>query len=659
MGSSRETVDEIRRRADIVTTISKYLNLRKQGKRYLGLCPFHGEKTPSFSVSPEKGLFYCFGCHQSGDVFTFVMEHEHVSFPEAVRRLGESVGVNVAPRSKAEQAREQRDQKLIEVNQIAREIFTKWLWRQDDDGAGRARGYLDRDRALPASVARESGLGYCGDSAKLLTAFNEREIPLDRIAEAGLLTDDRQRCLFEDRLVFPIVDLRQQVVGFGARALSDAQRAKYINTRETPMFRKSAQLYGVDRAQDTARKSRRLVLVEGYTDVIACRRAGVTDAVAALGTAFTTEHASVMHDLLGNDAKVVLALDGDAAGVRASRKAALALIRTTLKPLVALLPGGDDPDSIVRRGDGDTLRTAIDDARQAIEYFIERAFEGSELGVEERAAAATEIGPLIAALDSGLERDLYYNRLAASVGVSEAQLQRHLAESARDNRVTNNPRSPQPEPPMPSMPPPQTEPPYFDSPPTFSPYALQGEDPRRAAQPIVDSPSVEKKPVPRRAEIDWLRQLLLHPQLRAHLKELVESAPAGALSPATVSLWTEIGGSESEIVPLLRQHLPPRWAEELAGCAGLEVKREADDERSEAGEKKGADGAAETDAAAKKTLEDIAASIEETHIEQQQEEITRKIVQVGHSGADASELLRRKRALESRRRELKRRRGGR
>ncbi len=429
MSSLTDKIEAIRARADVLRVIGDHVQLKKQGRSFVGRCPFHSEKSPSFSVSPDKGLYYCFGCHASGDVFKFVEQVNGVDFLGAVRLLAKQFGVEVEPETPEQAKRRKLETGVADCNTYAHAFFKHALWSK---GGERARAYLE-ERGIPENQAHERGLGFGGEPGELLAYLERKNVKRELAAKAGLLNEAGDRCLFDERLMFPIVDQHGRIAGFGGRWMGatsgpdgERLRPKYVNTRESALFSKRTLLYGWDVAQPAIRRGKRVVITEGYTDVLACQRIGIEDAVAALGTAFTLEHAK----LCGRFAQdVVILLDSDAAGERASREAAETCISAGLKTLVAPLPAGDDPDSIVLKNGQATLELSVKNARPAVEHFIERAFADTTQSIEDKVRAAEGLWPLLKAMGQSLEKDLYLARLAEKVGVSAEQLEQRLIAS--------------------------------------------------------------------------------------------------------------------------------------------------------------------------------------------------------------------------------------
>ncbi|MCK5690885.1 DNA primase, partial [Myxococcota bacterium] len=417
MALTSAEIDQVRQRADIVDLIGDFVRLRRQGKRHVGLCPFHDEKTASFSVTGDKGFFYCFGCHKGGDAIQFVIEHQGLDFQSAVRFLATRFGVQLTPESPAAQKRKKEQNELEEINLAAWHYFAQALGAPP---AAAARAYL-QERKIPPDQARLWGIGFGGPPGGLLAYFKEKNIELSAVARAGMLNEDEDRSLFDGRLVIPIRNGARRIIGYGGRRLGDSSGPKYINSRESELYKKSRSLFGIEKAQDAMRRGQSAVIVEGYFDVMACYRAGVKGAVAAQGTAFTPEHAEALAKY--TKAATIL-LDGDAAGERASRKVAERLVSLGISAKVALLPKGEDPDSLLNREGPSALANIVGAARSAVEYFVDRAFDDEHLSIEEKVTQGIDLGSLILALSSGLERDLYTARIAEQVGVPVEGLQK-------------------------------------------------------------------------------------------------------------------------------------------------------------------------------------------------------------------------------------------
>ena len=377
-------LDELRNRLSIAEVIQRRVRLQKRGREFMGLCPFHNEKTPSFTVSEEKGFFHCFGCGAHGDVVGFVMRAEGLSFPEAVERLAEQAGLQVPKATPEDRQRAERQATLLGVMEAA----TLWFGKQLAAAGGRrARDYLDGRGLEEATIARFR-LGWAPDSRNGLRAALLKEgFPEALLLEAGLIIrpesggDAYDR--FRGRVMFPIADRRGRVIAFGGRILDDGQ-PKYLNSPETPLFHKGRVLYGLAQALKAAKDAGEVVVAEGYMDVIAMAQAGIAQAVAPLGTALTEEQ---MVELWRLAPEPILCFDGDAAGQRAAARAAeraLPLLKPGHSFRFALLPAGDDPDSLVRQGGAGALRQVLDAARPLADMLWEAETVGRSLDTPER-----------------------------------------------------------------------------------------------------------------------------------------------------------------------------------------------------------------------------------------------------------------------------------
>jgi DNA primase len=424
-----EDVAAVRDRAAIAEVIGEHVQLRNAGGGNLkGICPFHDEKSPSLSVSPSRNLFHCFGCGAGGDVIRFVERIEHLSFSEAVENLAARLGIQLryAEGGPAGNRPAGQRARLVEAHVLAAEFYAGQLATPD---AAAARSYLDQ-RGFDAAVAKRFGCGYAPSGWDSLTkyllgrGFSPAELTL-----AGLARESGRGSLidrFHRRLLWPIKDVQGDVVGFGARRIHDDDKieAKYLNTPETPLYKKSQLLYGMDVAKREIGKQHQAVIVEGYTDVMACHLAGVTTAVATCGTSFGAEHIGVIRRLLmDNDAftgQVVFTFDGDAAGMKAAERAFAEEQRFMSQTFVAIARDGKDPCEL-RQAGGDPAVRALIEARVPLVEFVLRTTVGRyDLNLAEGRVAALDRGvPLVAMIKDHALRDEYARRLAGLVGVDE------------------------------------------------------------------------------------------------------------------------------------------------------------------------------------------------------------------------------------------------
>lgn len=422
-------VEEVRERADIVEVIGEHVSLKRSGREFKALCPFHNEKTPSFYVVPGKGFYKCFGCGESGDVFGFLMDHLGLSFNEAVEKLASRFGVEI-PR---EESRPEDDalKPFREAVAFAADFYERML---RDDAVGRkARQYL-KDRGIPDEAADRFRLGYAPDEWRALrTAAHPHGFDDDVLETAGLIKRsekmpepyDRLR----DRLVFPITDVRGRVIGFGGRLMSgDAVGPKYLNSPETPLYHKGRELYGLHWAKGAIRREESALVVEGYMDYVSLAARDVENVVAALGTAMTPEQAQLVTRYAG---QILLLYDSDAAGLRATFRSGDEILRAGGHPMVVTLPPGEDPDSVARKGGREALAPFLDDAVDLLErkfhILEERGYFEDVEGI--RKALDGLLPTLRAAKDATL-RDIYVDRVAKRTGVRPETLQAEIQAAA-------------------------------------------------------------------------------------------------------------------------------------------------------------------------------------------------------------------------------------
>jgi DNA primase len=420
---AEEKIQEIRERSDIVEVVASYLPLKRSGANHQGLCPFHSEKSPSFNVNSVRQIFHCFGCGVGGNVFSFLMRMEGLSFPEAVRRLGERVGVEVeaeAPTPEDERRREESE-RLVRINEVACDFYHQTLLEAAEGAAGRR--YL-KERGYGGEIAREFRLGFAPERWEALAGhlagkgFDPRWardiLGLTRAGKEGRGDYD----LFRRRLIFPIYDLRGQVVAFGGRVLDDSL-PKYINSPESPLYHKGRILFGLFQARERMRQGGEGIVVEGYFDQLALHRAGFANAVATCGTALTEEHARLLKRYAQ---RVLLLFDQDSAGRKATFRAMDVLLAEGLPAAVVELDAGEDPDSFLRKRGVEAFRQRLAAARPVLEVFMEATLSAHGEGIEGRARAVAEIAAKLALLPSDIERSLYVKALAQRTGLAEELL---------------------------------------------------------------------------------------------------------------------------------------------------------------------------------------------------------------------------------------------
>jgi len=404
--ASSDEVEEVRRRTDIADVVGAYVTLKRVGHLYKGLCPFHNEKTPSFQVNPDKGLWYCFGqCSEGGDVFKFVQKIENLSFPEALERLAKRAGVilsEFAPKS----APGQRERHLAAV-EAATQFYEETLSR-----AQVAKDYLEQ-RGLGVDIQRSFRIGYAGEDSDALMAYLvRRHIATQDAVETGLVVANdynRYRDKLWGRIVFPIIDVQDRPIAFGGRLMESIEgRPKYLNSPETSLFSKGRTLYGLYRARKAIAAEDQAIVVEGYMDVVACHQAGHENVIATLGTALTQDHAALIKRYAQ---RVLLAFDADAAGVKAARKADAIFKTAGMETRMLEMPQGEDPDSLLRNGQQVQLQQAIKSALKVTEFQLRHLVaQAEEQQADEEARLdlfRREALPLIRGIQSVAERQRY------------------------------------------------------------------------------------------------------------------------------------------------------------------------------------------------------------------------------------------------------------
>jgi DNA primase len=430
-------LDEIRAGVDVVDLVGRFVNLRKAGQNYKGLCPFHGEKTPSFMVNPRKGIFHCFGCGVGGDVFGFLMRQDRLSFPEAVRALARQAGVAL-PQDRGPSTGDSGREELYQAMELAASFYSERLWTA---GGERARAYLD-ERGIAPEVARRFGLGWAPEGWETLPdALRSSEVTEETLLAAGLRIARENRPgaydRFRGRLLFPIRDLQGRVVALGGRAFGDEQ-PKYLNSPETPLYTKGNLLYAADLARETIRERNRALIVEGYIDCLMAHQHGFTETVAALGTAFTGAQLGVLRRYCD---EVITFFDADAAGQKAAERAEELLEPTggglawgvnrsgafeatgALRVKVALLPAGHDPDTFLRAEGTAAFSERIASARSLLAYALDRSIgEAATAGPRGRVNAFARVALMLAKVADAQEATSLAREAALKLGVDPTQL---------------------------------------------------------------------------------------------------------------------------------------------------------------------------------------------------------------------------------------------
>lgn len=441
-------VDEVKSRTNIADIIGERVALKSAGVGSLkGLCPFHDERSPSFNVRPQAGFYHCFGCGESGDVYSFLRNIDHLSFTEAVERLAGRIGYTLHYEDGGAAPETSGRARLYAANAAAAEFFRAQLATPEADIARRFLG----ERGFDAGAAAHFGVGFAPKGwSGMLDALTGQGFSRDDLVAAGLVSQGQRGVYdrFRGRVVWPIRDVTGQVLGFGARRLFDDDNGpKYLNTPETTIYKKAQVLYGLDLAKREISRSHRVVVVEGYTDVMACHLAGVTTAIATCGTAFGSDHITVLRRVMGDDSaagEVVFTFDPDAAGQKAALRAFADAKRFNAQTYVAVGPEGLDPcDLRLRRGDG-AVRSLVDTKSPMVEFVLDQRISGFDLSsVEGRVGALRAAAPVVAELRDPLLQPEYVRVLARRLGMDTEDVRREVERAGRSGE--RGPARPSPE----------------------------------------------------------------------------------------------------------------------------------------------------------------------------------------------------------------------
>jgi DNA primase len=433
-----DTLLAIRERVSIVEVVSGYVSLKKTGRNHVGLCPFHAEKTPSFTVNEERGVFHCFGCGAGGTVFTFLMRADRIDFLEAVEVLARRAGVTLPKRNEPGSAGERHDQ-LVRLNELAQRCFRSAL--QSSQGLV-GRQYLEK-RGIGPATSERYGLGFCpATGSGLSKLLAPKPVATQKAIELGLLGRRSNGTLYDrfwGRVTFPIRDGSGRIVGFGGRTLG-SDHPKYLNSPESPLFSKGRVLYGLFEAARAVREAQRMIIVEGYLDALALVEAGIDNAVASLGTALTKPQLELAKRFGGEEVIVVVCFDADPAGEKAADRAFAVLsecIQKNVESHAAFLPEGFDPDSFVRRYGAAEMLAILGKARSLWDFFLERHDPGPNASVLERVRAAKGIKAVIDNVehDHPVEYSNYVRQAAQRLQIDEASFRQIRTVSAVQRRV--------------------------------------------------------------------------------------------------------------------------------------------------------------------------------------------------------------------------------
>lgn len=437
---SSEAKEEVKKAADIVEVIGQYVELKKRGQNYIGLCPFHSERSPSFTVNQSKQIYHCFGCGRGGDVFTFWMEYHNSDFPQSLKSLAERYNIPLPQKRDvyADRKKTELKEQLFKINDLAGRYFHTILVKSANGKPG--RDYFSR-RYISQETIAQFRLGYAVNKWDgLLSYLKSKNCSLDRAAKAGLLIPKNNKEYydrFRGRIMFPIFDLNHHSIGFGGRILDDSL-PKYINTPETPIYHKGYSLYGLDSAFEDIRKKDLTIIVEGYMDMLVLRQHGISNVVASLGTALTSDQ---IRRLKGYTKNVVVLFDPDDAGREAALKSFPLFLNEGISAKVVVLPQGEDPDSFVNKHGSDAFKKVLERAAPIFDFYLDQTLAHMGHGVDGQIKALSEVLPVFMNLGQGATRFLYVHRFAEKTGINEATVWEELKH--REGTRTNGRDIPQ------------------------------------------------------------------------------------------------------------------------------------------------------------------------------------------------------------------------
>ncbi len=423
----QEILEEVRLQNDIVDVISEYLPLKRKGTSYFGLCPFHNEKSPSFSVSSERQFYYCFGCGAAGNVYTFIMQMENDTFPEAVKRLADRANIVLPEPQYTEQAKqyEMQKQRLFELHRQAGRFFYEKL--QSAEGK-EARAYLQK-RQVNNNIQKKFGIGYAPNGQlELFHHLQKQGFSQEELQKSGLIIQRKEEKgyfdRFRNRLMFPILDIQNRVIGFGGRILSSGE-PKYLNSPETMIFNKSRNLYGLNFAKNT--RKREIILVEGYMDMISLYQAGFKNVAASLGTAFNQDHAKVLKKYADS---VIILYDSDDAGTMAAQRAIPVLIQSGFHIKVLQVPDGKDPDEYIKQHGAVAFSRLLAGAVHYVTFQIQLLKKQYHLeDIQQKVEFTTKAANILAKLDNDIERNVYITEVANITGISQQSIENEIAKT--------------------------------------------------------------------------------------------------------------------------------------------------------------------------------------------------------------------------------------
>ena len=431
---------EVKNSADILEIISETVILKKAGANHVGLCPFHAEKTPSFMVNPQKQIFKCFGCNEGGNVFSFLMKKNGVSFPEAVRLLAHRYGVALpsTEMTPAQKKKYQEREALFSTNQLALSFYRHQLTAEPS--GRKAMAYLEK-RGFSRQTIDQYNLGFAPEGWDRLASFmKQKKVSPVWVKKVGLIIEkdnNRHYDRFRDRVIFPIFSMNRQVLGFGGRILSDQKnQAKYLNSPETPIYHKKKSLYGIHAARDKSRETDIIYVVEGYFDLLALHQHGILNAVATLGTALTPEHVDL---LKGCATRICLVYDSDQAGLKAAERGLAIFQQKGVAASVIVLPTGQDPDSFIFQYGAEAFHALAQKAMSAILFLIHTSINRYGLSIEGKLRVVDELSPILSGIDDIVARTVYVKELSEKTGIDEGAINKKIAAYRKMPAPTGRP----------------------------------------------------------------------------------------------------------------------------------------------------------------------------------------------------------------------------
>ncbi|MFQ6604423.1 MAG: DNA primase [Fidelibacterota bacterium] len=433
---AQESIDRVRNAADILDVVSQVVDLKKRGRNYFGLCPFHHEKTPSFSVAPDKEIYHCFGCGRGGNAINFIMEYEKIDFIDAIRKLAQQYGIELKITGSNEPAGLRA--RLYEIHEKAQAIFHESLF----SAAGNTPREYIKNRNLSESLIRQFGIGYARDSFDyLLKVLRGAGFTDQEVLQSGLVTKTEKGIFdrFRNRIMFPIYDPQGKVIAFGGRALNPDEPAKYLNSPDTRLYRKSDVFYGMHATRPAIRDARKVIIVEGYTDFLRLYESGLTTVVAVSGTALTEQHVNHLRKLVQT---AYLLYDGDSAGVSAAIRAGYLLLKGGVEPRMICPPRGLDPDDWVQEAGKEAVETALESAEELIPFQVQTG-KIKEKSAREQSAFVDDVLQQIATIQDSLIRTELIRELSQHLAVEEEDLVRRFQNIIRRRR--NRRQGPEPE----------------------------------------------------------------------------------------------------------------------------------------------------------------------------------------------------------------------